>query len=54
MQAYSSTSITSTSENTSDITMLAELPPGSNEILRSLFLSQIEEAHIKKCLSQFK
>ena len=35
MQDHSSMSVTSTSENNSDITMLPELPPGSNERLRA-------------------
>ena len=35
MNDRSSASSTSTNENTSDIAMLPELPPGSNEILRS-------------------
>ena len=35
MNDHSSASSTSTNENTSDIAMLPDLPPGSNEILRS-------------------
>lgn len=35
MKDYSSTSSTLTSENTNAITMLPDLPPGSNERLRA-------------------
>ena len=35
MEDHSSTFSTLTSKNTSDITMLPELPPGSNERLRA-------------------